>query len=136
MWISHHRAFHYIKRSNTGLVWVNIFSLMFVALIPFSTSLIGHYRMEQVPFVVYGINLLLIFVMMFILWTYATGKYRLVDRDIDPRLVKRRKLSITTPSLIVVLAIGISFVNVIAAFSVLALMLVYGFVAQRVMRVE
>jgi len=134
MWISHRRIFHYIKRSNTGLLWINIIFLMFVALIPFSTSLIGDYRMEQVPFVVYGINLFLIFATMFILWTYATGKYRLVDSEIDPRLVKKRKLSIITPSLIVVLTIGISFVNVIAAFSVLVLMLVYGFVSHRVIR--
>ena len=134
MWISHRRIFHYIKRSNTGLLWINIIFLMFVALIPFSTSLIGDYRMEQLTFMVYGINLFLIFATMFILWTYATGKYRLVDSAIDPRVVKRRKLSIITPSLIVVLTIGISFVNVIAAFSVLVLMLVYSFVAYRVAR--
>ncbi|MFC1875093.1 TMEM175 family protein [Chloroflexota bacterium] len=136
MWISHRRIFHYIKRSNSGLLWVNIIFLMFVALIPFSTSLIGDYRMEQFTFVVYGINLFLIFAMMFILWTYATGKYRLVDSEIDPHLVKKRKLSLIAPSLIVVLTIGISFVNVTAAFSVLVLMLVYSFVAQRVMRLE
>ena len=136
MWISHRRIFHYIKRSNTGLLWINIIFLMFVALIPFSTSLIGDYRMEQLPFVVYGINLFLIFITMFILWTYATGKYRLVDSEIDPRLVKKRKFSLIAPSLIVVLTIGISFVNVIAAFYVLVLMLVYSFVAQRVMRLK
>ena len=136
LWIGHRRVFHYIKRSNTVLLWINIIILMFVALIPFSTSLIGDYRMEQLAFVVYGINLFLIFAIMFILWTYATGRYRLVDREIDPRLVKRRKLSMIMPSLIVVLVIGISFVNVIAAFSVLVLMLVYSFVAQCVMRLE
>lgn len=134
LWISHRRIFHYIKRSNAGLLWINIIFLMFVALIPFSTSLLGDYRMEQLTFMVYGINLFLIFAMMFILWTYATGKYRLVDSKIDPRLVKKRKLSIITPSLIVVLTIGISFVNVIAAFSILVLMLVYSFVAYRVAR--
>jgi len=134
MWISHRRIFHYIKRSNTGLLWINIIFLMFVALIPFSTSLLGDYRMEQLTFMVYGINLFLIFAMMFILWTYATGKYRLVDSEIDPRLVKKRKLSIITPSLIIVLTIGISFVNVIAAFAILVLMLVYSFVAYRVIR--
>ena len=135
-WISHRRVFHYIKRSNTGLLWINIIFLMFVTLIPFSTSLMGDYRMAQFTFMVYGINLFLIFAMMFILWTYATGKYRLVDSKIDPRIVKRRKLSIIIPSLIVVLTIGISFINVIAAFSILLLMLAYSFVVQRVMRLE
>lgn len=133
-WSNHHLAFHHIKRSNNGLVWINIFFLMFVALIPFTTSLIGDYRMEQLPFVIYVINVLLILIMRLILWTYATGKYRLVDSDINPRLVKGRKLSMIVTSLILILAIGISFINVAAAFSVLALMLVYGVAAQYVIR--
>ena len=133
-WSNHHFAFHHIKRSNNGLVWINIFFLMFVALIPFTTSLIGDYRMEQLPFVIYVINVLLILIMRLILWTYATGKYRLVDSDINPRLVKGRKLSMIVTSLILILAIGISFINVAAAFSVLALMLVYGVAAQYVIR--
>ena len=133
-WSNHHFAFHHIKRSNNGLVWINIFFLMFVALIPFTTSLIGDYRMEQLPFVIYVINVLLILIMRLILWTYATGKYRLVDSDINPRLVKGRKLSMIVTSLILILAIGISFINVAAAFSVLALMLVYGVVAQYIIK--
>ena len=133
-WSNHHFAFHHIKRSNNGLVWINIFFLMFVALIPFTTSLIGDYRMEQLPFVIYVINVLLILIMRLILWTYATGKYRLVDSDINPRLVKGRRLNMIVASLILILAIGISFINVAAAFSVLALMLVYGFVAQYIIR--
>ena len=86
-WTFHHRSFHYIKRSDNGLIWLNILFLMFIALIPFSTSLIGEYRIEQLPMAIYAGNLLLVMVMRVIIWTYATGKYRLVDRDINPRLV-------------------------------------------------
>ncbi len=131
MWISHHRTFHYIKRADNKLLWVNLAFLMVVALVPFSTSLIGDYPMVQLPFVVYGIHLFLIFLMRFALWTYATGKYRLVMRDIDPHLLTTCKLITIGGSFIMLLAIGISFINLAAAFIVLGLMLVYSVVTLR-----
>ncbi len=131
MWISHHRTFHYIKRADNKLLWVNLAFLMVVALVPFSTSLIGNYPTVQFPFVVYGIHLFLIFLMRFILWSYATGKYRLVMRDINPRLLTTCKLITIGGSFIMLLAIGISFISLAAAFIVLGLMLVYGVVTLR-----
>jgi uncharacterized membrane protein len=38
LWGFHHLVFHSIKHSNMALVWLNILFLMFVTLIPFSTS--------------------------------------------------------------------------------------------------
>jgi len=129
-WTFHHRSFHYIKRSDNGLIWLNIFFLMFIALTPFSTSLIGEYRIEKLPLAIYASNLLLVMVMRVIIWTYATGKYRLVDRDINPRLVKSDKLRAMGICLSFMLAIGISFINAAAAMTFLVLLLVVGIVTQ------
>jgi uncharacterized membrane protein len=122
MWINHHLMFHHIKRADNRLVWINILMLMFVALVPFSTSLLGEYMQTQVAVVAYGANMLLTLIVGFILWAYATGKYRLVDRDIDPRLVKRTKIMFLVASLLFVLAIGVSFVSPIASFYIYGLM--------------
>jgi len=124
LWTLHHRSFHSIKRSDNALIWLNIIFLMFVALIPFSTSLLGNYRTEQLSFVIYAINILLALVMRLMIWTYATGKYRLVDSDINPRWVKLEKLISIGILFIFMLVIGVSFINVTAAFSVLVLLLV------------
>ncbi len=43
-WIVHHQQFHVIKRSDQRLLWINIFILMFVALMPFSTDLVGDFN--------------------------------------------------------------------------------------------
>jgi uncharacterized membrane protein len=43
-WSGHHRQFHYIKHSDRVLVWINIMFLMFISILPFSTSLLGEYR--------------------------------------------------------------------------------------------
>jgi len=129
LWSLHHHSFHYIKRSDNGLIWLNIIFLMFVALIPFSTSLEGDYETEQLSIVIYASNVLLALVMRLIIWTYATGKYRLVDRDINPRLVKWDKLLLIGFCLTFMLVIGISFINVSAAHFLLALLLLAGLVA-------
>jgi uncharacterized membrane protein len=129
-WYLHHIAFHYIKRSDNGLVWLNIFFLMFVALIPFSTSLFGSYGTEQLSLVIYAGNLLIVNVMRFLFWTYATGKYRLVDRDISPRLLKWDRLISMGLSLIFMLMIGVSFINLAAARAVFTLLGVLGFSMQ------
>jgi uncharacterized paraquat-inducible protein A len=47
-----------------------------------------------------------------IMWTYATGKHRLVDSDISPRFVKAYKLTLIGLLLLFILIIGISFINV------------------------
>jgi uncharacterized membrane protein len=132
IWISHHRIFHYIKHSNPILMWINVIFLMFVALLPFSTRLMADYLWTQVPFVVYGINIFLIFITRLVLWNYASGKSRLVDSNINPRVIKRLKLVIgIIPPVMFLLLIGISFVNIIAGWVVLCMLLPYGVVAQR-----
>ena len=134
LWSLHHISFHYIKRSNIVLVWLNIIFLMFVALIPFSTSLIGNYGTEQLSLVIYASNILFAAVVRIIIWAYATGKYRLVDSDINPRWVKFTMLRGMGICLSLMLVIGITFINVTAAFSVLVLLLVAGIAMQFIAR--
>ena len=43
-WISHHFQFHYVRRANRTLLWINIFFLMAVATLPFSTAVLGRCR--------------------------------------------------------------------------------------------
>lgn len=38
-WVAHHRIFNFIKAIGNYLLWVNVFYLMIVAIIPFSASI-------------------------------------------------------------------------------------------------
>jgi uncharacterized membrane protein len=132
IWISHHRIFHYVKHSNPMLMWINIIFLMFVALVPFSTRLMADYLWTQGPFVVYGINVLLIFVMRLAMWNYASGRSHLVDSSASPQIVKRLKLVIgIIPTVMFLVVVGVAFLNIIVAYVVLWLLIPYGFIAQR-----
>ena len=52
-WIIHHRQFHLVKRTDHQHLWLNVFILMFVALIPFSTSLLGDYPRLQLTNIIF-----------------------------------------------------------------------------------
>ncbi len=45
-WIEHHIQYSYIKSTSKYFLWINIFFLMFIALIPFSTGVLGRYLGE------------------------------------------------------------------------------------------
>ena len=40
-WMSHHRMFHYIKRYDGRLLWINLFFLMSIVFLPFPTSVLS-----------------------------------------------------------------------------------------------
>ena len=86
-WIGHDSQFHYIKRVNRPLLWITIFYLMFIALIPFSTSLLGEYADQQISVLIYGANLTIAFCWNYLHWWYATKNHRLVDSNLDPILI-------------------------------------------------
>jgi uncharacterized membrane protein len=121
MWAHHRFHFHCIIRSDGQLAWMNIFILMFVALIPFTTSLIGEYSDTQVAVVVYGINVLLIMISSLAIWIYITGKHELSDRAIDTEIATRRKVMSIIGCLFFIIGIGLSFLNPIISLYIYGL---------------
>ena len=124
MWIFHHRQFSHIKRSDNMFAWINIIALMFVALLPFSTSLLGEYIDEQVAVLIYGGNFIACTVARYISWLYATGNYRLVDRHIDPQEVKVPKIWLPMGGVCFLIGMGVSFLSTIASVCIFAALLI------------
>ena len=120
-WVNHHVMFHYITRSDGKLAWMNIILLMFVALVPFSASLLGEYINSQVAVVVFGINQLLIITVALIMWMYITSKPTLADRTIDSEVAIRRRIMYLVCCAFYILGIGISFISPIASVYIYAL---------------
>ena len=125
MWFHHHRQFSWIKQSDSILVWTNIIYLMFVALLPFSTSMVGEFIEERIPVFIYGGNFIACWIFRYILWSYATGNYRLVDRNIDPREIRMPKIIYPIAIAVFMMGMGIAFLNTIASICIYALMLTF-----------
>jgi uncharacterized membrane protein len=111
-WRGHHRQFHYIKHSDGVLVWTNIMFLMAVSFLPFSTSLLGEYIDQQISVFIYGGNSIVIALLLYIQWRYATNHYRLVDKNLDPNIIRRLPRRLLIGILAYLIAMVVSFVNI------------------------
>ncbi len=90
-WVDHHQQFYYVKQINRKILWINIFNLLFVALFPFSTSLMGDYPSESVAAVFFVSNLLMIGLFLSWNWSCATSCPELIDPELDADTVTREK---------------------------------------------
>jgi uncharacterized membrane protein len=52
-WLQHHVLFHYLGRATRSMALLNLVFLMFVSLLPFSTSLFAKFGPQQVGFACY-----------------------------------------------------------------------------------
>jgi uncharacterized membrane protein len=134
-WLAHHRQFHYIKRIDRTIVWINIVFLMATCLIPFSTSLLGEYRQQQISIFVFGGNSIIIASLLYILWWHATTSHHseLVDENLDPITKTTSPRRLLFGIAVHLIAIGISFVYIHLSIFVFALILVPTFMPNKIM---
>lgn len=66
-WVMHHRYFDKIRGSSQSLLWLNVIWLLFIALVPFSTSLYGDFGQTVPAALFFHINLFLIGVFSFLI---------------------------------------------------------------------
>jgi uncharacterized membrane protein len=78
-WLSHHTQLHSVKRIDKVYVWLNLCVLLFVALLPFTTSFSGDFPKVPVGAMVFEASLFAIGIAMFCQWLYATQGHRLVE---------------------------------------------------------
>ncbi|MBU4535843.1 MAG: hypothetical protein KKF16_08515 [Euryarchaeota archaeon] len=67
-----------------ALIWINVSWLLFVALVPFSTILIGEYGDLQSAAFFFNSNMFIIGALLFTNWYYAYKK-DLTDMDKSPQ---------------------------------------------------
>jgi uncharacterized membrane protein len=120
-WVGHHNQYHYIRRTDRGFLWINIFFLMGVSLLPFSTALLGQYPAERTSLAVYGLNLILVGGFLYAHWAYATRNHRLVESHIHPEVVSLVKSRIAMGPAASILAICVSFVGKRLSWAIFAL---------------
>ena len=108
IWRVNHQQFFFIKKINGTLISINIFWLLFVALLPFSTSVIGNYGQYYTANLIFNVNMFLIGLLYSLNWYYATEK-DLVDEKLDKKTIKSLKKRNLILPLLSLIAIGLSF---------------------------
>ena len=78
MWFRHRIDFTYIDRVDHPLAWLNLGLLGFVALVPWSASLVGQHPGAHLTVLIYNVNLAAATLLQQLGWLYASGRQHLI----------------------------------------------------------
>jgi uncharacterized membrane protein len=89
-WNGHHEQFRKIHHVDRNLLSINMVSLFFVTLVPFSTSFIGDYDADFVSSVLFELNLMILGLLFLVQWYYISRKRHLASADLAEIDVRQR----------------------------------------------
>ncbi|MFN8291951.1 MAG: TMEM175 family protein [Chitinophagaceae bacterium] len=116
-WIVHHRMFGYVINFTGRLIWLNIFFLFTVALMPFSTGFYSEYVMTGTitPVIFYTANIVLLGTISFLMWRYISNPKRDLSENLTPAMVRFFSVrSLSVPVLFVLFTVIYLFSPVVA----------------------
>jgi uncharacterized membrane protein len=80
-WKNHHTFFSHVKKIDEKMLWFNILWLLFIVMLPFSTSLVSSYFSDPPAIIIYCFNTLLITIFQNMIWDYASFEWRHLKKD-------------------------------------------------------
>ena len=89
-WKGHHEQFRRIHHVDDRLLTINIVTLFFVTLVPFSTSFIGSYDADLVSTILFETNLMVLGLLFLAQWYSISRKRNLAAADLSEQDVRVR----------------------------------------------
>jgi len=111
-WLAHNRISQLVGAYDRRMQLINLLFLMWIVLMPYSTALVGEYEHQQVPVVIYAVHNILTSLTLSWLWRHAIRDSRLVEANLDPRLVRHSSFRSLVVQGVFLLSIGLSFISV------------------------
>lgn len=124
-WTGHHAEFNYIKRTDRLHLWLNILILMFIAIMPFSTSLLGSSVDRVFAIFVYSCNITAITISYLLHWRYATFKRRLTDSTLSNAVVGDVNKRLIASNILLVFSLVVSLWNFTLSMLIYLIIQVY-----------
>jgi uncharacterized membrane protein len=87
-WVLHHQMFHFIRSLDSFMLWLNIVWLLFVGLMPFTSNLADTYYPDMLAELIFGLNVLVISLIVLVQWYHVTRHPGLMDPAVDNALMK------------------------------------------------
>ncbi|MCD4782790.1 MAG: TMEM175 family protein [Candidatus Eremiobacteraeota bacterium] len=109
-WLENHRIFEYIKKTDRTFIWLNIFFLMFISILPFFTDLVAEFEKFPIVVALFGVNLFFVQLSLFITWRYVTHNHRLIDKSVPQELITYRNINFLVALVIFFFSIPLAFV--------------------------
>ncbi len=108
VWSAHHRLGRFVKEASPAFVWMNILWLMFVVLVPFSTSLLT-VSGSLLGTVFFDLNLFIVGLLAFLTWRYAVS-HGLVHEGQERMVTATKRRGLIFPA-VALIALGFAFIS-------------------------
>ncbi len=118
-WKVHHEFYGFIKKIDGKLFWYNIFWLLFIIMLPFSTTLVSSYFGQVVSVFIYSLNTLMITVFQNLIWDYVAVRPDFLNEKATPDLIYVYQFNCNVAMINALIAITVSFFSPLIAFFIL-----------------
>lgn len=109
LWMAHHNQFAHIRRVDGVLMWLNLFFLMAVALIPFTTSVMSDHQ-TALPTMMYAGVLMVIALLLAGIWGYARSRPALMRAGVHQDMYRQGLINPLLVAAVFALSIGVAYV--------------------------
>jgi uncharacterized membrane protein len=111
LWQLHRNIFHFLERSDQQLLFWNLLSLMFLCLLPFTTSLAGEHPHFSLSAAMYAGNVLMLNLVYRGMWHHASYRDQLLRSDFDPAIGHVITRTFNVDFVLILVALGLSYLN-------------------------
>jgi uncharacterized membrane protein len=129
IWVNHHGVLDHLKRADLPILYLNVFVLMAVVLIPFATALMAEHlnsgEDEDVAAAVYAGSFLLMAIAMGTLWEYITRHRKALGVELNDEQVRSITRAFHLGNPFSAVAVAMAFVSPVAVLVIIAAMALY-----------
>ncbi|OGI74334.1 hypothetical protein A3D42_02510 [Candidatus Nomurabacteria bacterium RIFCSPHIGHO2_02_FULL_41_18] len=111
-WRAHHFFVSiYAKNIDTALTNINALFFLLIALIPFSSSLLGRWSEYELAIAVFGVHIIMIGMALYAMRNYVLYSPHIKNPEITPREIHGSTVRTLVPVVFALIAIPLSFIN-------------------------
>jgi len=119
MWINHHRLFNHIKRTDTGLLLLNLLLLLLIVFIPYPTALLAQqyaaHPGERYAALLFNGTYFFMALCFNLLWRYASYHNRLLGKNVDQQAVAAISWQYLFGPISYIITLGLTLISVPAS---------------------
>lgn len=124
-WIFHHYSAAFCKKIDARVIAFNMLHLMFIVLLPFTTSLLSEFYLARWALVIYGINLMLINLAASLVMNYLYKHPKLSTEDFTERIYKAQNRQTTKINILYIAGIIFVFITPQVSIYIYGVIVVY-----------
>lgn len=125
-WRAHHFFVSiYAKNIDTKLTNINALFFMLVALVPFSSGLLGHFSQSRVAISIFGIHTILIGLSLYWMRNYVLYSEHIKNPEISKREIRGSTIRTLVPVIFSLIAIPLSFYSWKSALLLFSLAIIF-----------